>query len=263
MQTKFEKLTKEFELLKMKIEESPSISCISSKQLLKYHSLISRKELLESKISKILKSKKQIIQNYSQKNEIWLHDNNLNCRQYCKLEEQEAYKRDKKLYKLGLLNSKPNHPIVKKFKEFFSTNVFEPISDEILPKINSYSQSVIKKSPICKMFNKIKKFNKEVLPVKLTNLAIAGTKKCIIGYRTLANNINYSSSTISSKISCLPAVQVISYVGTQAKQQADMHATSFRERIKVNTNGYINSNNNIYMSTNPYNQNLRDYDLSL
>lgn len=262
MQTKFEKLTKEYELLKRKIEQSPSMSNISSKQLLKYHLLISRKEFLESKISKILKSENKIIQNYSQKNEIWLHNNNLNCRQYCKLEEQEAYKRDKKLYKLGLLNSKPIHPIVKRIKEFFSTNIFQPISDEMLPKIKFYSQSVIKKSPICKIYNKIKKFNTEVLPVELTNLAIAGTKRCIIGYRTLANNLNYSSSIFSRKISALPAIQLISYVGTQAKQQADIHEISFRERIKVNNNPCINSNN-IYISTKPRNQNLKDYDLSL
>lgn len=268
MQTKYEKLTKEYKELKRKIDKCPPISKMSSKELLKYHSFLSRKENLEFKISKMLKSKTKILKRYKLNNEKWLNDNSMNCRKYYKLEQKEAYIRDKNLYKLGFLSSKPIPPIVNNLKNFISMKIINPFLDNISPKISKfnekvkkYIESTIEKSSICKCLKKFKKSVVETLPNKLTNAAITSTKHCIIGYRIISNGLNNSTRMFSRRLSTVPTIQMISYIGKQAKMQADMQVKDFRDRIRVEPQTY----NNVYSISKNNNSKeiVNEYDLAL
>lgn len=242
MHNKFNILTKEFELLKKKINQCPPISQISSKDFSKYHSLISRKEILESQINKLLQYKDDIVKNYSTHNEKWLYDDNMNCRTYCKLEKKAAYVRDKSLYKLGFADSKPLHPVLQNLKQFISTNISQPASEK-LNSIKNKCKSFINKTPIPKFDN----FIQNTLPSKFTDVAISGTKKCILGYRSISNCLNQSTKTFSRNIASTPIIQVLSYINTQAKKEADLQSNSFLSRIKVDVTtpnySYYNSQN--------------------
>lgn len=254
MPNKFNNLTKEFELLKKKLEQCPPVSQISSKELLNYHSLISKKELLESQISQLLNSKNNILKKYSTRNEKLLYDDNLSCRKYCKLEQKASYSRDKKLYKLGFLDLKPTPPILQNLKQFVTTKIMQPASDYFSPKLSLFKRkflSHINKSPLPKVNN----FIKNTLPLKLTNTAINGTKKCILGYRTISNSLTFSAKTFSRNVSSAPVIQFLSYINTQAKKEADLQSNSFRSRIKVDI-----SNSPVYSSNHKIQE---DYDLAL
>lgn len=225
MRKNINNLTKELNLLKTKLQQAPPLYELSTKQFDYYKPLISRKNFLETEISKLLDCKSKILKTYSTNNEKWLYDDFLNCRQYCKLEERAAYTRDKKLYKLGFLDSKPVPPIIRKLSSFINTTIIEPANEKI-----SLASSLIKKIPI---FQSIKKFTNTTLPNELTNLAISGTKKCIIGYRNLSNSVNYSVKRFSRNVSSSPVIQMLSYIGKQAQKEADLESASFRDRIRV------------------------------
>lgn len=247
MHNKFNILTKDLELLKKKINQAPPVSQISSKDFLKYHSLISKKELLESEIYKLLNLKNSITNTYNSSNEKWLYDDNMNCKKYCKLEKKASYSRDKKLYKLGFLDSKPIHPFLQNLKQFISTKVSSPASIK-LTSIKNKFQSFICKTPI----HKVSDYVENTLPIKLTNIAISGTKRCIIGYRNITNSLNTSTKTFSRQVSSAPIIKFLSYINNQAKKEADLQSNSFLARIKVDipntpnlSLGNFYSNNNI------------------
>ncbi len=251
MQKNYFKLTKELNILKNKLNTAPVLTKIKFKEFLKYKNMIFKKELIEFEILKLQKIQNDIVTTYSKKNEKWLYDDNMNCRKYCKLEKKASYIRDKKLYKLGFVKPKPIHPISQNFINAFKEKILEPISDQ-LPQ-NRYSsknifKSLLEKPPINTflkhfskniIFKKINTFFKETIPTKLTTKAISETKKCIIGYRKISNNLNTSAKLYYRNILSSPIIQLISYINSQAKKEADLCSNSFLASIKVDL-----SNNN-------------------
>ena len=108
----------------------------------------------------------------------------------------------------------------------------------------------------------VNNFFHNTLPVEATNLAITGTKKCILGYRKFSTSIQNSVKTFSRDISASPIIQMFSYITEQAKKEANLQSTSsFKSRIKYNPESSIyhlnSSDTSIYFSKN------KDYDLIL
>lgn len=231
MQAKFNKYTEELNAIVVKLNNVPSIQNISIKELRQYKNLISRKDFLQKKINAMLSKRANIIGNYNDKNKIWLISD-INCRKYHKLEQSAAYSRDRALYKLGFLDSKPILPLFQNIKDFISEKIFLPLSDkssELKDKLTSNFNSISQKSPICKGIRKSKNFIQNDLPISLTNLAISETKKCIISYRKFSNSLKLFSRNISSS----PSIRTLSYIINRAKQEADLEQNSFLGRIKV------------------------------
>ncbi|HOZ54708.1 MAG TPA: hypothetical protein PK993_01495 [Clostridia bacterium] len=236
MQKNYFTLTKELNILKSKLNHAPVLTKISFKDFLKYKNMIFKKELIEFEISKLQKIQNDIVNIYSKKNEKWLYDDNMNCRKYCKLEKKASYIRDKKLYKLGFMKQKPVNPILQNIINTVKEKIIEPVSNKLSQ--NRYSsknifKSILEKPPINNFlklfsknttFKKINSFFKETVPTKLTTRAISGAKKCIIGYRNISNNLNSSAKLYYRNILSSPIIQVISYIKSQAKIEADLYS---------------------------------------
>lgn len=230
MRNNFNKLTNELNILKKTIDSVSSLSQISSKNFSSYRSFIIRKEFLESKISKLLQKREIALKKYNDKNTAWLNDGFMNCRRYYKLEQKAAYQRDKALYKFGFMPNKPCPPSIQSFKNFYSDYILFPISDKFLNnknKIISYFNSISEKSPTCKCFKKIHSFIQKDLPVKLTNVAVSGTKRSILSYRKFTNFLNNNIQAFSRNISCNPTIRYLSYVKHQAEREAILQSSNF------------------------------------
>lgn len=230
MRKKFNDLTKEFDTLKIRIEQAPNISTLSINELKHYKNLIRKKELIAKALNKYEIKKEKAINSYNSKNETWLYDELMNCRKYCRLEGWANYKKEKKLYKLGYISKKPSLPFIKPTKDYISFKFIEPFSEKI-PFLKKYLKTTSQNSPICQTLSCVNNFTKNKLPQHLTNLAISGTKKCIIGYRFLSNSVNHFGRNISKS----PTIQFINYIKQQAIKEADCESNNFISQIKVNT----------------------------
>lgn len=247
MQTKFNNYTNELNEIIGILNNFPPIFSISSKELRKYQSIISRKEFLQKRINNMLSKRANIIGNYNDKNRIWL-ESNMNCRRYYRVEQHAAYSRDKALYKVGFLYEKPIPPFITNLKNNISENFYQPLSNIISNfKIKTilHLKSISRKSPICKSLKKSKNFIANDLPQSLTNIAISGVKKCIISYRKISYSMNGSLKSFSRNISSTPSIRTLSYIMNRAKQEADMQENPFLYRIKINPNTYEYYNNAI------------------
>lgn len=232
MKTKFNRYMDELNRLVMILNNFSSLNNISSKELKKYLSLISRKEFLQKKINNMLMKRTNIIGSYNDKNRAWL-SSDLNCRKYCKLEQRASYKRDLSLYRTGFLNKHPSPPFFQNLKTFISERFIQPFSSKssnLKNQLNLSWESTKSRSPIYKIIQKNKKFIKEDLPISLAQIAISSTKKYILSYRKFSDSIHLFSRSISSST----PIRTLSFIINQARQEADLSKSSFVSRIKVN-----------------------------
>lgn len=239
MRTKFYSYTNELNEIVGILNNFPKIHDISSQELQKYEKIISRKEFLQKKINILLNKRANIIGKYNDKNRLWL-STNMNCRKYCKLEQSAAYSRDSALYKIGFLDKKPISPIIYKLKNTITDNLYTPLHDKLsifTAKANSYLKSMAKKSPTIQTIENGKKFLKNELPTSLANLAISGTKKCIISYRSVSNRFTRNISTAKP-------IRTLSFIVEKAREEIDLEQNPFLSRIKVNPYTFEYCNNN-------------------
>lgn len=220
-------LQKELQMIINKKKENISIETLSLYDFMR----LKMNSIRENKIRKDLKkldiAKRETILNCNIKLKYWFNNQNISCRKYCKIEERELYKKDKILYKLGYLDTKPSHP-------FFQSETFKSIVN-----YKNLFQNKIKKINTIKSLNKVKSFLKlpnnkidvrENVSRKINTLAIKTAKLAISGYRTLAPSLTYLGNQISS----LNIVQYARMVSAIAKKEL---ATASHAPIKVSFSG--------------------------
>lgn len=234
---KFNTLNKQLQNLQSQKNKLYSIENLSIFQFIKYKKLISKESKITKQMQKISNLENNINLWYTTSTKNWIEDPKINCRKYCKLEQNATYKRNIKLYKLCLINKKPLSPFIQNKFDFISGNI-KPIINEIYTKIQKYNFFKI-------FYDKYKYFTSYTLPQKLNKLAINSTKKFIKHYRKMYNGIHFFRNYISSKDS----IRYISMIKQEATKQLDNceKATSFRDSIKVknvDTNKYISIHEN-------------------
>lgn len=229
---KFNKLNKQLQNLQSQKNKLYSIENLSIFQFIKYKKLISKENKIIKQMQKISNLENNINLWYNTSIKNWIKNPKINCRKYCKLEQNATYKRNLRLYKLGLITKKPLTPFIQ--------NKFDFISETIKPLINQNYTKIQKYNFFKIFYNKYKHFTSYTLPPNLNKLAINSAKKCIKHYRKMHNGINFFRNYINSKDS----IRYLSMVKQEAIKQLDNceKATNFKDSIKVkniDTNKYI------------------------
>ena len=228
---KIYKLKNTLEKLDLQKKNYNSLDNLSIPQFINYKMILSKESKINKQLEQAIMQEREINFWYDSNTKSWIDNSKINCRKYCKMEKKAAYKKDLKLYKLGLLNKKPTHPIINK--------VLSPIGLLFNKKIK----------PIFKhIYNKIYLFKSQVLPQKFNNLAISTASIGIKGYRHLKSNCRYIRFSITSKNS----FKYLKNVMQEANKKVDSAEKSkqFRESLKIeNFNSQdinFKNNNSIY-----------------
>ena len=200
------------------LQDTPPIDKLSLWQFIKYQSLYRKKEKTKSKLKDSILAGREIISWYEKYNQEQLNNLKISCRKYCSRQKRAEYKRNITLFKLGLVNKKPRHPIL------------GPISDRL---------SILKKA-IQKPFNlfhkKFENLRSNVIPQNFNNLAVSAAKVGIRGYRTIKSNCAY----VKKKFNSSEYSQYLRNIIIQAENQLDSKPPI---TIKHNLNPNSSKNN--------------------
>lgn len=122
---KIYKLNQKLEKLESQKQNSESLENISFFKFIKYKKILSQKKRIGKKLNKMLSLGEKINFWYDSNTKSWIENSKISCRKYYKLERYAAYKKDLKLYKLGLLSKRPRSPL---FQDILK--ITEPIGKE-------------------------------------------------------------------------------------------------------------------------------------
>ena len=236
---KIYKLNQKLEKLESQKQKFNSFEDISILQFMNYKNIVLKKNKITKQMQKIVSLGEKVNFWYDTKNQSWIENPKINHRKYYKLEQNIAYKKNLKLYKLGLSNQKPIHPTLQNIH-----NKFQPVLNYFkifLDKIN-FSKKILAK---------IKYFSSNIFPQKINQLAITTLKPCIKGYKIIQSDIKYVTSQIQSK----PLYKYFKQLANEANNQliATEKNISFKESLKVNSQNLVSNNNSIKIQNNHYN----------
>lgn len=237
---KLKKLNLQLENLESQKQKYKSLENISISQFIKFKSIISKQKKISNHIERCISLGKKINFWYDSKNNSWIKNPNISSRKYFRLEKHAAYKKDRKLYKLGFTDKKPLHPFIQNL-----INSAISVHEKLSPVINKIT-SKFPKPDLSKfiLFRKIKNkynnFTSITLPQKINNVAVSTAKIGIKGYRSMQSNCRFIRNTFKSKKSFKYIQNVINEANKQIslteKQQL------FRESLKVPQNAIISKN---------------------
>ena len=233
---KIYKLNQQLEKLESQKQKFNSFEDVSILQFIKYKNIISKKNKITKQMQKIVSLGEEVNFWYDTKNNSWIENPKINHRKYYKLEQNISYKKNLKLYNLGLSNQKPIHPSLQNIY-----NKFQPILNYLkifLNKINFPK----------KIFTKLKYFLSNIFPQEINKLAITTLKPCIKGYKVIQNDIKYVKNQVKSK----PLYKYIKELANEANNQliAAEKNISFKESLKVNPQNLISNSKSIKIQNN-------------
>ncbi|MBR2240305.1 MAG: hypothetical protein IJ890_02830 [Clostridia bacterium] len=229
-----------------------SINDISLMQFLKFKSILSKEKKISKQIDNTISQGNEINFWYDSTTKSWIENPHINCRKYYKLENNAAYKKDLKLYKLGLSSRKPIHPLIQKLERLLSpiTNFIKENYSKIKPKLS-------KCNFFKKFYQKYNYFKSQTLPKNINKLAVDTASIGIKGYRHLKSNCRYIRNSITSKDSFKYLKNVIN----QANNKIDNYENqkNFRESLKIENFKSVSDN---YNDSNMINNKIHEYSLS-
>ena len=196
-----------------------SLEDISIFKFIKYKSLIHKKKQINKQLKKSKLAEREANLLYDVNVKSWFNNQTINCRQYCKLERKAEYKRNLVLYKLGLMEHKPIHPLVQNTKQFFS-------------KITLFKT----------IYNKYNFFKSHILPKKINTIAVGTAKVAIKGYQHMQSNCKYVKNYVHSRNSFKYLQNVLQQASSQLADESHKQKSpprvftneekKFRESIK-------------------------------
>ncbi len=205
------KIKQQIQMIKDKQKDMPSIDKMSLPQFFRYKRLINVENHLKKHLKKTMLSAKDAMTRYEEYNNRIFNDMKINCRAYCRKQAIAEYKRDSKLYRYGMLDKKPIHPLLKPVSEFVS---------------------IIKK-PISKSINSIKEkfntFKSKTISQSLHRLAIHGCK-------TFESNCRYMKKRLSTNEYTEYLRNIIKEAQEQLSGETPNHQTSnlsFSPQIQI------------------------------
>ena len=108
--TKLYKLSQKLEQLESQKQNFKSLENISLIKFIQYKHIISKKNKINKQMQKITSLGRYINFWYDFKTKSWIENPKINCRKYYKLEQNIAYKKNLKLYKLRFIKNKTFTP---------------------------------------------------------------------------------------------------------------------------------------------------------
>ena len=154
-------LKQELNELESQKQNFKSIDKISIMQFLKYKRILTQKEKIFNKLEKNITMGKAVDFWYNESTKSWIENPSINCRKYYNMEKNAAYKKDLKLYQLGLINKKPSSPFIQYIKM-----KFRPIKENINTTIEDFKRA----KPQIKLF-KLKISDIKVPKIKLPKIS--------------------------------------------------------------------------------------------
>lgn len=250
---KIYKLNQKLEYLESRKQNFSSLENISIIRFIKYKNLISKENKISKQMQKITSLGEEINFWYDSNTKSWIENPKINCRKYYRLEQNAAYKKDLKLYKLGLIDKKPLPPLIQNLY-----NKFNPILKSANSTIKENHPKIQKYNFFKIFYDKYKNFTSYTLPQKLNKLAINSTKKCIKCYRKIHDDISFFRRCITYKNS----IKYLHMIKQEATKQLDAceNVKSFRDSIRVEN---IDSSNYISLHENKADMNKEIFELSL
>lgn len=200
---------------------------MSIHQFISYKYILSKENKLNKKIHATENLYKKINSWYDSVTTDWVNDANISCQKFSKLEQRANYKKQKQLYKLGYSKNRPILPIFQNI--YKQINPHKKINNTQLRKrYLKHQQYNIFKIISSKKNN----FLPYIIPMISHKLAIKCAKKCIIGYRTLQNDINYFRNYLSYTSS----IQYLKSIKLEALNELNSNKinSNFKDSLKVN-----------------------------
>lgn len=224
-----------------------SLSDISLPQFLHYKKILAKEKKISKKIENKISLGNEINFWYDSQTKSWIENPNINPRKYYKMEKNAAYKKELKLYKLGISNKKPIHPLIQNLKSCISpiTNFFKEQFENIKPTLAKYNF-------FSKIIQKYNHFKSETLPKNINKFAVSTATIGIKGYRTIKSDCRYIRRSLASKNSFKYIKNVIKEANKKVNNSEHI---SFRESIKIDNfksceNSFTNFNSEI-VNVNP------------
>ncbi len=256
---KINKLNLKLEKLESQKQNYKSLENISILGFIKYKYIIQNQKKVSFKLEKMISLGNEINFWYDTQNNSWIQNPNISCKKYFRLEKRAAYKKNLKLYKLGLSDKKPLLPFLQDIINKLSSikEKLDPVLEKIsskLPKINPSKFILIQK--IRKKYNHL---TSVFISPKVNRLAVNTAKIGIKGYRKIQSNCRYIRNSINSKDSLKQVKKIIEEANHQISLEDKKR--KFRESLRVSPNNFNLSHNsnkkiNITKSKNDYEYSL-------
>lgn len=224
-------LNQKLENLQSQKKSFPSIDNMSILQFAKYKRILNDEERISNKIYKLNLLKKEVNFLYDINTKSWIANPKINCRTYYKLEQKALYKKNLTLYKIGVLYEKPKPPVVQNISSF-ATPLIANINTKYTAVKKYLDKNFFSKFTLFKRINqKYDFFISNTLPRKINKIAINTAKIGIKGYKHLAADCRFISSSLNSKTSYKYVKSIINEANKQISKGYD-----FRESLKINPN---------------------------
>ena len=219
-------LSQKLEKLQSQKKTFNSINNISLAQFIQFKRILSKEKKINKKMENVISLGNEINFWYDSKTKSWIENPNINCRKYYKMEKNAAYKKNLKLYKLGLCEKRPLPPIILSLKAFF-----KPITIFLKQQFENLKPVLSKYNFFKKIHQKFNYFKSYTLPKNINKLAVNTASIGIKGYRHLRSNCRYIRSNIVSKDSFKYLKNVIN----EANRKVDNYekSLSFRDSLKI------------------------------
>ena len=193
------KLNLELSKLESQKQNFKSLENVSIHEFIKYKHILSKQKKISSQIEKMISLGEEINFWYDTQNNSWIQNPNISCKKYFRLEKHAAYKKNLKLYQLGLLDKKPLPIFLQDIIKISSSvkEKFNPIIKKINSKLPKFDLS--KFVFIQKIINKHHYLKSIFIPNKINTIAVNTAKIGIKGYRKLQANYRFVRHFFKSK----------------------------------------------------------------
>ena len=205
------------------LQNTPPMDALSFGQFIKYKRILKQKEKIKHELKKSMLAGQNVIAWYEKYDQELINNMKISCRQYCRKQTRAEYKRNITLYRLGLTDKKPRHPILGPISNKFS----------ILSKVIQIPFKYIHK--------KFENLRSNIIPKHFNNIAIGTAKVGIRGYRTLKSNCSY----IKQKFNSSDYSKYLRNIISEAENQLNSPAPVITQ---YKTNSYKPSSNQIQRS---------------
>ena len=218
-------LSQKLEALQSQKKNYNSINDISLFQFIRLKITLLKEKKINNQMETAISIGNEINFWYDSSTKSWIENPNINCRKYYKMERNAAYKKDLKLFKLGLQEKRPLSPKINSLRKLFIpiTNFIKDIYSKLKSKLSKYNF-------LNKFYQKYVFFKSQTLPKNINKLAVNTASIGIKGYRHLKSDCKYIRNFITSKDSFKYLRNVI----IEANKQVDNleNHNCFRESLK-------------------------------
>lgn len=246
---KIYKLNQKLDNLESQKNRFSSFENISIFQFIKYKKILYTEAKTIKKLYKLNLLKREVNFLYDINTKSWIANPKINCRQYYKLEQKAAYKKDLTLYHLGILEKRPHSLLRQNFSQLIT-----PITERFNETFPNFKKDLSRVNFFKFIYNKYIFFTSNTLPKKINNLALNTAKICIKGYKKLQTDCKYVRNSLESTNSFKYFQSIISEANRQISRTEKEKI--FRDSLKVDNYNLSLEKNSHSFNKSPINKKI-------